>query len=399
MKKLILIQILILITTSIFSQTLAPPVNATISSDFGPRHMSSGYDWHKGIDYASPQWTEIETVEGGEITIIHYQSGGAGYYMSIQGSNGRWTYMHLFNDNTNPIYGDWEVRSATLVDTNTLETDEQYIFILWSNKTDTIAEKVLSIFDNRNHKICYGDGFIKSSDGNLILTQGSVEGREVIGLSGESGAANGHPHLDIRALVGNGHINPLYYITHTLPSCTINILNPKKDSIMYHIPGLDSTKQEHERVKVYINSSRGKDLDKVKLYLFNSGEKHIFDEAHLLKRIIYGGLPDTETESEPIPNYISNDGDINKGSWNKTGISPAVTTYCGLDTMYLIGFNTMINDSGTEEANKNRYARYKDGLNKLLVRIHSINDSVYVDSVPVILDNYYPSVDTVEGIV
>ncbi len=48
MKKLIFIQLLILITVSIFSQTLTRPVNAIINSDYGPRqHPRRTYDWHK----------------------------------------------------------------------------------------------------------------------------------------------------------------------------------------------------------------------------------------------------------------------------------------------------------------------------------------------------------------
>ena len=50
MKKIILIQLFILIAISIFSQTLEPPVTKIINSDYGPRQYPRGtYDWHGGI--------------------------------------------------------------------------------------------------------------------------------------------------------------------------------------------------------------------------------------------------------------------------------------------------------------------------------------------------------------
>ena len=47
MKKIILIQLLILIAVCVFSQTLNRPVDFDISSDFGPR-IHNGYDWQGG---------------------------------------------------------------------------------------------------------------------------------------------------------------------------------------------------------------------------------------------------------------------------------------------------------------------------------------------------------------
>ena len=119
MKKILFIQLFILIAISIFSQTLEPPVTANINSDYGPR-MLTNYDWHKGIDYLCEAGTNIEAVEGGNIAEIDCWEGNknGGYIIRVSETSGNrvWTYMHLFNDNTNPTSGDWEARSVYLVD-------------------------------------------------------------------------------------------------------------------------------------------------------------------------------------------------------------------------------------------------------------------------------------------
>ncbi|MFO8062074.1 MAG: hypothetical protein R6U31_04020, partial [bacterium] len=155
---------------------------------------------------------------------------------------------------------------------------------------------------------------------------------------------------------------------------------------------LDSTLQSQERVKVYVNSATGKDLDKVKLYLFNKGEKHVFDNAHLLKKIIYGGLPN---ESE-FPTYINEDGNANKGSYDRTGIAPQSTALCGLDTIYFIGFNTKKKLIGQESALLNKHAKYKDGLKELVTKAHGINnDSFISENRKVTLDNFAPYISDI----
>jgi len=184
----------------------------------------------------------------------------------------------------------------------------------------------------------------------------------------------------------------LYYVQHDTPSYTFDFLVPEENSFLYHIPGLPYTQQTHERVKVYINSTEGKDLDKAKLYLFVEGEEQIFDDSHLLKRIIYGGLPPSMGEAECFPNYIN----VRRGSYQRTGIAPRPTTLCGEDTVYFVDFNTKVNWSGGGDARIHSEARFSDGNYQLVTRTHSIRDVAFSVTRNVRLDNFIPYVKQVE---
>jgi len=103
-KGTLLILISLIITGILYSQDLQPPVGYGITSDYGARNMTS-YDWHDGIDYGSPMWTDIEAVEGGDIIdIVKYIHSGWG--IGIEGSNATWFYYHLFQEGNNPISPD-----------------------------------------------------------------------------------------------------------------------------------------------------------------------------------------------------------------------------------------------------------------------------------------------------
>jgi len=69
MKKLFAVLVIIL-SISLFSQTLNSPVSDAICSDYGPRYINSKYNWHGGIDYLSPAGTDVNAVEGGNVSVI-----------------------------------------------------------------------------------------------------------------------------------------------------------------------------------------------------------------------------------------------------------------------------------------------------------------------------------------
>jgi len=88
--------------------------------------------------------------------------------------------------------------------------------------------------------------------------------------------------------------------------------------------------------------------------------------------------------------YVNNKSTINQKYHWSTNIEEGVEGFYANDE--------------TNISKKNREAKYKDGLHWLYVYATNfpttdINDAEHVgiDSVPVILDNYYPSIDTVEG--
>lgn len=77
---------------------VTPVSGYTITSAFGMRlHPVLGYNrMHNGIDMACSQGTPIYATRAGTVTIASYQSGGAGYYVSLNHGDGFSSiYMHM----------------------------------------------------------------------------------------------------------------------------------------------------------------------------------------------------------------------------------------------------------------------------------------------------------------
>ena len=75
-----------------------PLKSYTITSAFGMRvHPVLGYErMHEGVDMAAPAGTPIYAAKSGKVTVASYQSGGAGYYVSINHGDGFSSiYMHM----------------------------------------------------------------------------------------------------------------------------------------------------------------------------------------------------------------------------------------------------------------------------------------------------------------
>ena len=75
-----------------------PLKSYTITSAFGMRkHPVLGYErMHEGVDMAAPAGTPIYAAKSGKVTTASYQSGGAGYYVSINHGDGYSSvYMHM----------------------------------------------------------------------------------------------------------------------------------------------------------------------------------------------------------------------------------------------------------------------------------------------------------------
>ena len=77
---------------------IKPLKSYTITSSFGMRvHPVLGYErMHNGVDMAAPAGTPIYAAKSGKVTTASYQSGGAGYYVSINHGDGFSSiYMHM----------------------------------------------------------------------------------------------------------------------------------------------------------------------------------------------------------------------------------------------------------------------------------------------------------------
>jgi len=358
-------------------------------------------------------WTPVEAVEGGNITTINYESGGAGWYIRIHGSLAYWTYMHLFQDGDNPISPDnrYEARMARLEDPTGQHTPENhYIFISWDNRNNNRAIRVLNV--EGGWWVCARPGdpgydpnnpYILDQNGERILTQGSVAGREVIAPSGNSGVGTAHLHVSAKSKDGGRpyDINPLYYIQHNQPNYILTILHPPAGAILYHRSNAPEAEQLNERIRVNVNSTNGLDLDRGFVYFFRPGETRVFDETHRFAQILYGGPPPNRPFPEPYPQRIVNDGEDYRGSFIRSGLDPRGNTP-GNDDFYFIGglneggfpFNTKINQTGTGDARINAEARFCDGEKDMVIRAHSIRwnfQDYYFDTEEQIsIDNFRP---------
>lgn len=77
---------------------ICPVPSYTLTSAFGMRiHPIYGYQkMHQGVDLATSQGTPIYAAKSGKVTNASFQSGGAGYYVSINHGDGFTSvYMHM----------------------------------------------------------------------------------------------------------------------------------------------------------------------------------------------------------------------------------------------------------------------------------------------------------------
>lgn len=77
---------------------ICPVPSYTLTSPFGMRiHPIYGYEkMHQGVDLATSQGTPIYAAKSGKVTNASFQSGGAGYYVSINHGDGFTSvYMHM----------------------------------------------------------------------------------------------------------------------------------------------------------------------------------------------------------------------------------------------------------------------------------------------------------------
>jgi hypothetical protein len=409
------------LSLSLFSQTLEPPVGGEISSDFGPRNLGD-YNWHEGIDYSVGEGTEVQAVEGGEILEINYQAhqpnrASGGWHIRIRGELATWSYLHLFSDDANPASGNWEAVSDTLIDPNTGQPNPPnpvYIFINWEDRENRIANNVLVEYDYRGRHIRHNGDYIMDEHGDTMSTSGSVADRAPIGPSGNSG--NVPYHLDIRcsspsASVDAYDLNPLYHIMHDPPNYTLNIVSPAVDKTFYHLPGEPEDQQEKERIQVRINSITGKDLDRGYVYFFNRDSARVFNDAHRYAMICYGGLPQNPDSTDadttvPFPSGINYDNESCRGLETRTGIDPQGDVPSIDDFWYIGGFsqdtfhfNSKLNKAETGDAILNKWANldskvaeFKDGWTDMVISAHSIRDSIFTTERRILLDNYVPYV-------
>jgi hypothetical protein len=266
--------------------SLTPPGSWQVTSDYGPRNVTNGTWFHRGVDYGGSYGNSIYPVEDGTVAEIKYDHG---WYIKISGYHGDWTYLHIFTGtvgNTPVTSGNkWELRDATLVNPNdTTDTEQKKVIIIWAS--GNTATKVLSTIPN--YWVQNDDGtYITGTDGP-IKTRNTVSTADEIAPVGNSGGYATHLHL----AHNGGDDNPFYHVIHdqngdALPTATIE--SPPNNHTF--------TKAElnsNYPVKVRVNSVGGLDLDEVELWIYKNKDNQqamAIDGGTWQPIFGYGGQP------------------------------------------------------------------------------------------------------------
>ena len=240
---------------------------SSISSDFGPRNVTTGSRFHEGVDYAQIPGTLIPPVEQATITDIGFDDRGYGWRMYAKNGPVReWRYGHMFTNPGTPPQdsGEFELKKIIFYEDEiypTRPTDTRYVIIRWQNRTENRAYSVLS--SRANFAVPNGNmGNIRGISGDeAIKTTNTLSG--FVGPVGDSGVAAGHPHLDLGF---NRTLNPLTYVIHNTPDSgfAMNFIAPQNGAAVFHYRSGTVNK---EQINVEINSRSGLDLDLVEYYV------------------------------------------------------------------------------------------------------------------------------------
>ena len=270
-----------------YGQDLRPPFT-TVTSDFGPRHVTQGSWFHKGIDYGAGLGTTINAVESGVIRSIRWWGTG-GYAVFIVGSHGEWIYAHMFSgkkDSLPQTLNNIEIRNVTLVspnDPNLIRSANAIIF--WTGTTNQ-ANKIITA-EAVNWWVRNPDGsYIKNYNGTVnIRTWNTVNATTGfnIGPVGSSGTSSG-PHLHLA--LDNQTNNPLLHVARPAASNYIlEIVRPSEgdDGITNDGIRVNRNNGRIPAFQSYVLSRPSLDLDKVKIYL------DAINDQHMIAEFSYGG--------------------------------------------------------------------------------------------------------------
>jgi hypothetical protein len=268
---------------------LPTPWTWPITSDYGPRNVSTGTWFHEGIDYGGGFEKEIPAVSSGAIGRIGTFRGG-GYGIAVKDNENRtWWYFHLFTDGLLPRESDesnWELWPAKLKHKVTGKVSDETVIILWSDKIRYRASKVFVVNDLDDQLVyIHKSTPVFTSDGTSTITaRGWVKQHEPIAPVGNSGVGTG-AHLDLR--LNGGKDNPLLYLAHNQGGMGLS-LTAFPEGYMFKPEDLSRAIP----IEVVVNSTAGLNLDKLFLRVdaWDGQRHHLYGEPSFS----YGGRLDSE---------------------------------------------------------------------------------------------------------
>ncbi|MEW6606905.1 MAG: hypothetical protein AB1414_05555 [bacterium] len=248
------------------------PVGDPISSDYGPRRLSGNYDWHGGIDYASPHGTPVYPVENGTIREIVENGGAGGCYVVVRGSQ-RFVYCHL--SRRYPTSGYPCVA---------IETHDSLYCIVFRN-SQGIATRAYS-----------SQAGIQIDN---IQTQANVQENTDFARTGNTGG-NYPYHLHISCAYQDD--NPLLWVPHHFSNYSLTFQHPTDadDGVSDGRITVFHNRPITERINTRINTTTGLDLNLVRFFIDQ------IDDAHRLWLSCYGGRENENREQTQESNGTTN---------------------------------------------------------------------------------------------
>ena len=365
----------------------SPFLVGSITSDFGPRNVTTGTPFHESIDYGQARGTLIPPVEPATITDIDFNEGGYGWRMYAQNALGRERrYGHMFEDpGTVPQYSqEFELRFVSGDDADG-DSINRYVLIHWQNRAEHRAFGALT---SRAKSFQLYDGAIPvtSGDGENLWTDNQLS--DFVGPVGNSGASSG-PHLDLG--LNRGNLNPFAYVIHEPPvsEFSMSFVAPLNQGVVYHYRSGTINK---EQLNVEINTQTGLDLDMVEYYASPASQGVIIDEAHRLARFSYAGRWGRGDRLNSA---------VLISALNATGINP-IAGAAGRDRFTYWDWNSQANSSESGLALINSQAKWPDGSYNLGVKTTDVNGHVVNsgsdsgENINFKIDNFRPYLERVE---
>lgn len=233
--------------------TIPSFIASDVSSDFGPRFLSSShYDWHAGIDYSPLPGDQdigyhIRAVVGGLIREVGV-NGNLKYIVidgeDYVGNEYDFGYLHIFTNLAPPTHNG----NCFFVE---LTSPSDRFGILVPNDLGgyTLLSDCVDCLDH--YYIHYGE---------IVFATNQVSQGQIIGVLGDSGTGDAHLHLSRYESIAQGTnfinndpngLNPLEVVNHSTPEYRVSIHNHSQniadpedepEGIVLKYPGTQPTK-------------------------------------------------------------------------------------------------------------------------------------------------------------
>jgi hypothetical protein len=342
---------------------LIPDPGFTITSDFGPRTVPGGTPFHKALDFSRPLGTNVPLLEDGTVTSLNRaDTAGDPRHLVALVVTGVHTfrYLHFFDDSDLPIVsGSFVLAEATggglaIVRMSGTPGRASYMISPVAGRTVTITTARPGLpmvpFTFKN-----AAGTANATTETALTTASHPDA----GPAGGSGGFAVHMHIDHGVMIGGAaqvSMNPLFHIVDR-DSAFIVALQDKTGINRPAGYAVGPNDAGSTFLKLDVNSSVGKDLESIRLYVDQA------DTAHLIREYVYGG----QTEAhDPINTDVGLPGVL-----STNGLTDGVQTFgTGHEAFIYNGW-----DSASTPANQ-KPSDLPEGDHDFLFVLRDIHDNI-----------------------